>query len=137
MKTTGSGERPSEMMRWVIPVIRVLIWSTRALWTAVRRRPAAAIVIVVALFILVPLAVDSFYAIPPAVRNVGGWSLFAGCLGTCLRRLWRIEPEDDAPPAEEAQRFDWTSLLPVLVCVAMAVPYLRGPYNLGYGDWDL
>ena len=128
---TDSRERPSEMMRWVYLVIRVLRWSTKALWTAVRRWPAAAIVIAGALSILVPLGVDYFFAIPPPVREAGGWCIVAGFLGLCLRRLWRIEPEDDAPPAERSQPFHWSSLLPALVCVAMAVPYLRGPAQPG------
>ena len=33
--------------------------------------------------------------------------------------------------------FDWACLIPLLICAVMAVPYLRGPRNLGYGDWDL
>ena len=126
-----------KMMRWISFLIRALVWAAKVTWTAARRWPAAAIVIAATLYVLVPLGLDLFFAMPWEVRNAGAWCLFAGFLGGCFSRLWRIEPSDDAPPADQSQPFHWSSLLPVLVCVAMAVPYLRGPHNLGYGDWDL
>ena len=42
-----------------------------------------------------------------------------------------------APPADQHAAFNWTCLIPLSICAVMAVPYLRGPRNLGWDDWDL
>jgi hypothetical protein len=129
--------KSNKMMRWISFVIRALLRATKASWKFARRWPAAAMIIAAALVILWPLCVDLFFAIPPRVRNAGGWCIVAVLHAAGVNRIWRIEPEDDAVPADSYPAFHWTSLVPALVCVAMAVPYLRGPRNLGYGDWDL
>ena len=118
-------------------VIRALFWATKALWKATRRWPAAAIVVAATLIILWPLGVDCYRALPSLVRDAGAWCIFAVFIAVGLHRIWRIEPQDDAPPADPPTAYHWTSLVPALVCVAMAIPYLRDPGNLGYGDWDL
>ncbi len=94
-------------------------------------------IIAAMLVVLWPLGVDLVFTIPPPVRKALGWFAFAGLIAACLSRLWRVEPGDDAPPAADAATFNWISLVPLLICAVMAVPYLRGPGNLGYGDWDL
>jgi hypothetical protein len=124
-------------MRWRVVVYRAMIWSVSTVWAAARRRPAVAIIVGVVLVILLPLAVDLFFAIPPHVRKAGAWGVVAGVVLACLARLWRVEPGDDTPPADQPAAFHWACLIPPLVCAAMAVPYLRGPRNLGYDDWDL
>ena len=65
-------------------------------------------------------------------------------MGRCRRVGLRMprpfmaqEPGDDAPLADQRAAFNWACLIPFLICVVMAVPYLRGPRNLGYDDWDL
>ena len=124
-------------MRSISLVIRALLWATKTLWTAARRWPAFAIVVAATLIILWPLGVDLFFTIPPSLRMAGAWCGFAVFLAACLNRLWRIDPKDDAPPAEQRAEFHWTALIPTLLCVAILVPYLRGPRYLGFGDWDL
>jgi hypothetical protein len=124
-------------MRWTAVVTRAMGWALSTVWAAARRRPALAIVVGVALIILWPLAVDLLFVIPPPLRKAGGWVLVAGLVLACLARLWRIEPGDLAPPADQHAAFSWTCLIPLLICAVMAVPYLRGPRNLGWDDWDL
>ncbi len=82
-------------------------------------------------------AADLFYVIPWPYRKAAGWVALrrpAGpvpgppAAGPPHRR--RPPPEDDAAP----HRLAW--ILP-LACVALAVPLLQHPENLGFGDWDL
>ena len=124
-------------MRWIFLVTRSLAWGVRALVAAARRRPLVAIFVAAMLVVLFPLGVDLFYAIPWPVRKAGGWVAFIGLLVACLARLWLILPGDDSAPADRTPVLDWLCLIPPLICAVMAVPYLRGPRNLGYGDWDL
>jgi hypothetical protein len=94
--------------------------------------------IVAALLCLVlPLCVDLFYAIPWPVRKLGGWVAFSSLVVACVARLWRVDPGDDAPPADLTAAAGWTRFVPPVLCAVMAVPYLNGPDNLGAGDWDL
>jgi len=124
-------------MRSIVVIYRAMIWSVSTVWATARRRPAVAIIVGVVLVFLLPLAVDLFFAIPPPVRKAGSWCLVAGLVFASLARLWRVEPGDDAPLADQRAAFNWVCLIPLLICVVMAVPYLRGPRNLGYDDWDL
>ena len=85
------------------------------------------------------LGVDLFFAIPWPVRKGFGWAAFAA-LGVALgARLIRVRPGDgdfaaEAGPASDA----WWAGWPGLVAVApLAIPLLRHPENLGFGDWDL
>ena len=93
-------------------------------WAAAHRRPKVAIVLAVVLFIVFPLAVDLFLAIPPYLRKAGGWVIVAGFVLACLARLWTIEPGDELAPSDQPAAFNWTSLVPVFICMVMAVPYV-------------
>jgi hypothetical protein len=123
-------------MRWIGIVARGLGGIGSIAWAAARRWPKVAMVATALLVFLTPLCVDLFFAIPPTVRKAGGWVVVAGFLAACLERLWRVEPSDDVPPADEPVAFEWTWIILPLVCGVMAVPYLRGPNNLGSGDWN-
>jgi hypothetical protein len=124
-------------MRWIALVTHALGWVISTLWSAARRWPALAVIVAAMLVLLWPLGIDLFYTIPPPVRKAGGWVVVIGFVVACLERLWRVLPGDDAPPPDQTPVFDWTCLIPLLACAVMAVPYLRGCRNLGYGDWDL
>jgi len=125
------------MMRWIAFLIKGLVRAGSTVWAAARRRPAVAMIVAAVLVLVLPLLVDLVYAILWPVRKAGGWVMFLGLLVACLARLWRVDPTDDAPPADEAGVLGWTCLIPPLACAVMAVPYLSGPENLGFGDWDL
>jgi len=123
-------------MRWIAFVIEGLVWAGSTAWAAARRWPAVAMIVAALLVLVLPLCVDLFFAIPRPVRKAGGWVAFAGLLVACLARLWRVDPNDDAPPADEPGVVGWACFIPPLVCAVMAVPYLSGPDHLGFGDWD-
>jgi hypothetical protein len=124
-------------MRWIALVIDRLTCGGSIVWAAARRWPAVAVIVAALLVLVLPLCVDLFYAIPWSVRKVGGWVAFSGLLVACVARLWRIDPGDDAPPADTVGVTGWTFLIPPLICAVMAVTYLKGPRHLGAGDWDL
>ncbi len=124
-------------MRFIALAAHALGWALSTLWAAARRRPVLAMIVAAVLVALWSLGVDLFFAIPWSVRKAGGWIVFFGFVAVCLARLWLVQPGDDAPPADGAAVFDWACLIPPLAVAAMAVPYLSGPRNLGYGDWDL
>jgi len=123
-------------MRWIAFVIGGFVRAGSTAWAAARRWPAVAMIVAALLVLVLPLCVDLFFAIPWPVRKAGGWVAFAGLLAACLARLWRVDPNDDAPPADEPGVLGWACVIPVAVCAIMAVPYLSGPENLGFGDWD-
>jgi hypothetical protein len=123
-------------MRWTLLIMKAVARAGSASWAAARRWPAAAMIVAALLVLFLPLLVDLICAIPWPVRKAGGWVAFGGLLAACLVRLWRVEPTDDAPAADEPAVLRWGCLVAPLLCAVMAVPYLREPANLGQGDWD-
>ena len=102
-------------------------------------RVAAAVgggLVVVALLLL---GSDLFYAIPWPVRKAGGWTLFAGLVGALGYRLAQVRPGDEAvPPGDDAAADPrWLRWVGPALVGALAIPLLRHPENLGFGDWDL
>jgi hypothetical protein len=123
-------------MRLLTIVMHGLVRAGSAVWLAARRRPRVALIVAAMVVLFAPLGVDLFFVIPWPVRKAGGWLAFAGLLAACTVRLWRVEPGDEAPPADEPRVLGWTCFIPPLACAVMAVTYLKGPGNFGFGDWD-
>jgi hypothetical protein len=123
-------------MRAIEFATKGLVRAGSTLWLAARRWPRTALIVAAMVILFLPLGIDLFFAIPWPVRKAGGWLAFASLLAACATRLWRLDPGDDAPPADEPGILGWTCLIPPLACAVMAVPYLDGLSNLGFGDWD-
>ena len=55
----------------------------------------------------------------------------------CLGRLLLVRAGDDLPPEDDVRSPRWLACVLPLACLALAVPLLQHPENLGFGDWDL
>jgi hypothetical protein len=122
--------------RWVRPTRDDLAKAALAAWSVARRRPKASLVVAAMAVFLLPLARDLFYSIPWPVRKGAGWVAFLGLLAACAWRVARVRPTDEMPAAADPSP-RWHAWIFVAACAALAIPFLRHPGNLGFGDWDL
>ena len=104
---------------------------------AIRRRPRVALFATVVAVMVLPLVPDLFYVIPWPYRKAAGFVVFVAVLvrvpgpppaGARRRRPASRGRRPLATPAP---------LVLPLACLALAVPLLQHPENLGFGDWDL
>lgn len=112
------------------------------------RRPLAALALVATAFVLGPLLFDLFMAIPWPIRKRLGQGVVLILVGIGVRRLWTVAPGDTWPipgegePAQspDSSRADWARIwIPwvlQLAVASLALPLLRHPESLGFGDWD-
>lgn len=82
---------------------------------------------------------DLFYAIPWPVRKAFGWMACAAFAAVCTSRLLAIRPGDQLEMPDEPRqwRHAWIAWALAGTCAVLAIPMLRQPGNLGFGDWDL
>ncbi len=122
-----------EWLRWAAP----RAWDAmRVVASAIRRRPRVALYAAVVAVLVLPLVPDSFYAIPWPYRKAAGFAAFLAFSCLCLGRLLLVRAGDDLPPEDDVRSARLLTLLLPLACLALAVPLLRHPENLGFGDWD-
>ena len=93
----------------------------------------------VAAVLLMMLGPDLFFAIPWPVRRTIGLLIFGGILVASGYRWIRSRPGDTIPLRDEqlGPSPRWPAWLGFLGVSALAIPSLRHPENLGFGDWDL
>ncbi len=91
-----------------------------------------------AVVVAVSLAPDVYYMIPWWFRDRAWMVAFLGFVLWLFSVLVRVRPGDDRPPLDERGPGPWwPAWVGPLAVGALAVPLLRHPENLGFGDWDL
>ena len=89
--------------------------------------------------LLLMLGPDLFFAIPWPIRRTAGLLLFGGLLIGLCYRLLPYRPGDPLPLADDQIRQSprWLAWVGLVAVTSLAIPLLRHPENLGFGDWDL
>jgi hypothetical protein len=100
---------------------------------------AVIIVVAVAAIVFLILLPDLFFAIPWSVRKAVGWVGVFSLGGVGVR--WLLGPgvswDFRGSSTAASQRAHWTTWVLLGLVALLAVPLLRHPANLGFGDWDL
>jgi hypothetical protein len=99
----------------------------------------AAIIVGVVGIVFLILLPDLIYVIPWPVRKAAGWAAF-GALGfACAARLLAPRPWWEPPPQKHdgGAAARWPAWALAGAIAVLAIPLLRHPENLGFGDWDL